>query len=91
MTSQLKNTSNAQNFLILIAKKKNFIITGKCLKMRSQFATGQNPDTENLISMPKKKSIVPVEKIEQRILLIRGEKVIVVQIWRNFTAYRQSG
>ena len=28
MTSQLKNTSNAQNFLILIAKKKNFIITG---------------------------------------------------------------
>jgi len=27
--------------------------------------------------MPKKKSIVPVGKIEQRILLIRGEKVIV--------------
>jgi len=27
--------------------------------------------------MPKQKSIVPVEKIEQRILLIRGEKVIV--------------
>jgi hypothetical protein len=27
--------------------------------------------------MPKKKSIVPVEKIEQRILLIRGGKVIV--------------
>ena len=27
--------------------------------------------------MSKKKSMVPVEKIEQRILLIRGEKVIV--------------
>lgn len=27
--------------------------------------------------MPKKESIVPVKKIEQRILLIRGEKVIV--------------
>ena len=27
--------------------------------------------------MPKKKAIVPVGKIEQRILLIRGEKVIV--------------
>jgi hypothetical protein len=27
--------------------------------------------------MPKQKSIVPVEKIEQHILLIRGEKVIV--------------
>jgi len=27
--------------------------------------------------MPKKKSIVPVGKIEQRILLVRGEKVIV--------------
>ena len=27
--------------------------------------------------MPKKEAIVPVEKIEQRILLIRNEKVIV--------------
>ena len=27
--------------------------------------------------MPEKKAIVPVGKIEQRILLIRGEKVIV--------------
>ena len=27
--------------------------------------------------MPQKKTIVPVGKIEQRILLIRGEKVIV--------------
>ena len=27
--------------------------------------------------MPKKKAIVPVGKIEKRILLIRGEKVIV--------------
>ncbi len=27
--------------------------------------------------MPRKKSIIPVEKIEKRILLIRGEKVIV--------------
>ena len=27
--------------------------------------------------MPKKKAVVPVGKIEQRILLIRGEKVIV--------------
>jgi len=29
------------------------------------------------ISMPKKKSIVPVKKIEESILVIRGEKVIL--------------
>jgi hypothetical protein len=31
----------------------------------------------DLISTPEKKAIVPVGKIEQRILLIRGEKIIV--------------
>jgi len=33
--------------------------------------------TKDLIFMPEDKAIVPVGKIEQRILLIRGEKVIV--------------
>jgi hypothetical protein len=45
--------------------------------MWSQFATGSNLIRKDSISMSEKKAMVPVGKIEQRILLIRGEKVIV--------------
>jgi hypothetical protein len=45
--------------------------------MWSQSATGSNLIRKDLISMSGKMAMVPVGKIEQRILLIRGEKVIV--------------
>jgi len=45
--------------------------------MCSHFATRNTLIIKESIFMPKKKAVVPVGKIEQRILLIRGEKVIV--------------
>ncbi len=41
--------------------------------------------------MPKNKALVPVEKIENKILLIRGEKVIVDADLAEFYAFTEYG
>ena len=63
------------NFFVITHKlSTNWLVPNQ---MWSQFATSGTLKIKDSTSMPEKKAIIPVGKIEQRILLIRGEKIIV--------------